>query len=187
MQLGTAPLLERHRVFHSHVRRRRARFWAARATSSIFRRARAATQHAHQRLLHARHVPRLYALRRLASRAFSRRGAHRLSAPAALRGHLKRVWTRARQQPFSSCHRVAGAQAIPVRVERGQRPPALALGQAALSGQLAALLGEPPTAPLDFAPAMDLTTGYGRSLAQHVLMAVASLEEAGSVLLIPSR
>ena len=32
---------------------------------------------------------------------------------------------------------------------------------------------------------MDLTTGYGRSLAQHVLMAVASLDEADSVLLSP--
>ena len=61
----------------------------------------------------------------------------------------------------------------------------LAVGQTALSGQLAALLGEPPTAPLDFVPAMDLTTGYGRSLAQHVLMAVASLDESDSVLLNP--
>ena len=61
----------------------------------------------------------------------------------------------------------------------------LALDQAALIGQLAALLGEPPKAPLRFAPAMDLTTGYGRSLAQHVLMAVTSIDEADSVLLNP--
>jgi AraC-like DNA-binding protein len=61
----------------------------------------------------------------------------------------------------------------------------LALCQAALSGQLAALLGEPPSAPLDFAPAMDLTRGYGRSLAQHVLLAVANLDAADSVLLNP--
>jgi AraC-like DNA-binding protein len=61
----------------------------------------------------------------------------------------------------------------------------LAVSQAALSGQLAALLGEPPKVPLDFAPAMDLTRGYGRSLAQHVLMAVTSLDAADSVLLNP--
>ena len=61
----------------------------------------------------------------------------------------------------------------------------LALGQAALNGLLAALLGEPPRAPLDFAPTIDLTRGYGRSLAQHVRMAVASLDEADSVLLNP--
>jgi hypothetical protein len=32
--------------------------------------------------------------------------------------------------------------------------------------QLGALLGEPPDAPLDFAPAIDLATGNGRSLAR---------------------
>ena len=61
----------------------------------------------------------------------------------------------------------------------------VSLDQAALGGQLAALLGEPPKAPLQFAPAMDLTAGYGRSLARHVLMAAASLDEADSVPLNP--
>jgi AraC-like DNA-binding protein len=61
----------------------------------------------------------------------------------------------------------------------------LALGQAALNGQLAALLGELPKAPLDFTPTMDLTKGHGRSLAQHVLMAAASLDETDSSLLHP--
>lgn len=55
----------------------------------------------------------------------------------------------------------------------------------ALTGQLAALLGEPPDAPLDFAPAMDLATGYGRSLASYVLTAVADLEQPDSALLNP--
>lgn len=59
----------------------------------------------------------------------------------------------------------------------------LALGKAALTGQLAAMLGEPCDAPPDFAPAIDLTSGYGRSLARYVLMAVADLEQADSVLL----
>ena len=58
----------------------------------------------------------------------------------------------------------------------------LALTQTALLGQLAALLGEPPTGPLNFATAIDLSSGYGRSLARYVLMAVADLEQAGSVL-----
>jgi AraC-like DNA-binding protein len=61
----------------------------------------------------------------------------------------------------------------------------LALSQAALSRQLAGLLGEPATAPLRFVPAMDLSTGHGRLLAQHVLMAVASFDEADPVLLNP--
>lgn len=61
----------------------------------------------------------------------------------------------------------------------------LALTRSALLGQLAALLGEPPDAPLDFVPAIDLTAGYGRSLARYVLMAVADLEQGGSILASP--
>lgn len=61
----------------------------------------------------------------------------------------------------------------------------LALSDGASHRQLGALLGEPATAPLRFTPALDLTTGYGRFLAQQVLMAVASLNEADPVLLNP--
>lgn len=69
--------------------------------------------------------------------------------------------------------------------EAGSTRIQLALTRSALLGQLAALLGEPPDAPLDFAPALDLTGGYGRSLARHVLMAVADLEDGGSILASP--
>ena len=62
----------------------------------------------------------------------------------------------------------------------------LSLTNAGLTAQLAALIGECPTTPLDFAPAIDLTAGYGRSLARYVLMAVADLEQAGSVLWTPT-
>jgi AraC-like DNA-binding protein len=58
----------------------------------------------------------------------------------------------------------------------------LALNGAALNGQLGALLGKPPDRPLNFAATIDLTTGYGRSLARYLHMAVADLEQAGSVL-----
>jgi AraC-like DNA-binding protein len=62
----------------------------------------------------------------------------------------------------------------------------LSLTKASLVGQLGALLGELPTAPLDFAPTIDLATGYGRSLARYVLMAAADLEQTGSVLWSPT-
>jgi len=62
----------------------------------------------------------------------------------------------------------------------------LALNQGALIGQLAALLGDAPRAPLEFAPALDLRTGYGQSLAWYVLMAVLDLDQPGSLLLNPS-
>jgi len=61
----------------------------------------------------------------------------------------------------------------------------LAFTGAAVVGQLEALLGEPPNAPLDFAPTIELTAGYGRGLARHVLLAVADLEHVGSILRSP--
>jgi AraC-like DNA-binding protein len=58
----------------------------------------------------------------------------------------------------------------------------LSLHGVAVSAQLAALLGEPPDRPVNFAPGMDLTRGHGRSLAGYILMAVMDLERTGSVL-----
>jgi AraC-like DNA-binding protein len=51
--------------------------------------------------------------------------------------------------------------------------------QTAVARQLAALLGEPGLGTLpDFAPAMDLTDGYGRSLAQYLMLAVTDFKRA---------
>lgn len=61
----------------------------------------------------------------------------------------------------------------------------VALTKEALARQLYALLGEPREAPVNFAPAIDLTNGHGRSVARFVWMAVADLEHADSVLLNP--
>lgn len=58
----------------------------------------------------------------------------------------------------------------------------LSLHGAVVSTQLAALLGEPPDKPVSFAAGMDLTRGYGRSLALYILAAVLDLERNGSVL-----
>jgi AraC-like DNA-binding protein len=57
----------------------------------------------------------------------------------------------------------------------------ISLAAAALMGQLAGLLGTTPVAPLEFAPAMDLDAGHGRSLAQYVRLAVMDFERAGSM------
>jgi AraC-like DNA-binding protein len=45
-----------------------------------------------------------------------------------------------------------------------------------LNRQLAALLGEAPTVPLVFTGLIDLTKGYGRSLAMYVGLAISELE-----------
>ena len=55
----------------------------------------------------------------------------------------------------------------------------ISLHGAALNRQLTELLGAAPTVPLEFLPSMDLTTSYGRSLAQYVRLAVTDFERAG--------
>ncbi len=62
----------------------------------------------------------------------------------------------------------------------------LAISKSSLLERLGMLLGEPPVAPVDFAPALNLSSGYGRSLAGYVLTAVADLEQAGTVLWSPA-
>ena len=51
--------------------------------------------------------------------------------------------------------------------------------------QLAALLGEPPDSPLEFALEMDLAAGHGQTLARYVLMAAADFDFSGSILRNP--
>jgi AraC-like DNA-binding protein len=61
----------------------------------------------------------------------------------------------------------------------------LCLFRAAFSAQLAALLGEPAQAPLEFASEMDATSGHGQRLARYVLMAVNDLDDTASMLSNP--
>jgi len=62
----------------------------------------------------------------------------------------------------------------------------LCLNKSAICHQLEALLDEPLCAPLEFAPAMDLTTGFGNSLARLILMVATDLDRAGSIYLAPA-
>jgi AraC-like DNA-binding protein len=61
----------------------------------------------------------------------------------------------------------------------------LSLTRAPLLAQLAVLLGEPPGRALEFAPEMDVTAGYGLTLARYLLMAIADLGGSGSMLANP--
>jgi AraC-like DNA-binding protein len=58
----------------------------------------------------------------------------------------------------------------------------LSLTKASLLAQLVALLGETPNRALEFRPELDVTLGHGRSLVRHVLMAIFDLESSGSML-----
>jgi AraC-like DNA-binding protein len=68
-----------------------------------------------------------------------------------------------------------------IRTEGSSARLCVNVSQAAIARQFAALLGEPFDSPLEFAPAIDLTAGYGQSLARYVLLAAADFEQAGSV------
>jgi AraC-like DNA-binding protein len=57
----------------------------------------------------------------------------------------------------------------------------ISLTASALTRQLAGLLGATPAVPLEFAPSIDLTVGYGRSLVQCLHMAVLDFEQAGAM------
>jgi AraC-like DNA-binding protein len=54
--------------------------------------------------------------------------------------------------------------------------------QGALLRQLTALLGEPVDQPIEFHPELALTSGYGRSLASYLLLAVADFEQSDPTL-----
>lgn len=57
----------------------------------------------------------------------------------------------------------------------------ISMNAAALTRQLVGLLGETPSAPIEFAPAMDLGAGHGRTLAQYVWLAITDFERKGSM------
>lgn len=188
MHLGTAPLLERHRVLHSHDAEETRAFLDGKGYQFDL-------PPRHTRQLNARinavYMPTMYI-------GYMHYGSLPvgLSPSVARSDFLVQLPIRGQlaasmggESIDSNPSRAVIASPVRERCRFVSSPDSarlqLALGQAALIAQLAALLGELPRAPLDFAPAMDLTRGYGRSLAQHVLMAAASLDEADSALLHP--
>jgi AraC-like DNA-binding protein len=83
-----------------------------------------------------------------------------------------------------ACDARTAAATSPTGARVIRAPEASARIQLSLTGpglmrQLAALLGDWPHEPLELAPAIDLTRGYGRSLAAQVALAVAEFEEQG--------
>jgi AraC-like DNA-binding protein len=59
------------------------------------------------------------------------------------------------------------------------------LTEAAIRSHLAALLGDPPTDPPEFAPTLDVIQGYGRNFAGHLRLAIDDFEREGSMLSSP--
>jgi len=80
---------------------------------------------------------------------------------------------------------VSPTQTTSFRSQTGSTRLYLRLSGAALTRRLVLLLGEPLGRPLEFAPEMIINEGYGRSLAAYLRLAIADLEEAGSLLRSP--
>jgi AraC-like DNA-binding protein len=55
----------------------------------------------------------------------------------------------------------------------------------AVRGELAALLGEAPARPLEFAPGMDLSKGFGSRFARYILAATNDFERTNSITASP--
>src|SRR5215831_6224979 len=72
-----------------------------------------------------------------------------------------------------------------IRSEHGCGRMALSLTRDALVRQLTALLGRPLGAPLEFAPSMNLASGYGQSMTRYVRTAVDDFEQNDSLLRNP--
>ena len=188
MGFGVGPLLERHRVFHSRDADETRAFLGRKdyRFDPAWRRDR----HLDARL-NAVYMPSLYIAYihygtvSVALTAGRARKDHLIQLP--LRGHLE---TRIEGHSIASSPQRA-AIASPAREKCQFLSSAdsariqLCITGDALTEQLAALLGEPPDGPLDFAPEMDLAAGYGQSLARYVLAAIADLEQPDSALLNP--
>jgi len=61
----------------------------------------------------------------------------------------------------------------------------ICISEHAVREQLAGLLGDFPVRPLEFASAMDLTNGFGRRFARHVLAAAEDFERTNSIMASP--
>jgi AraC-like DNA-binding protein len=63
-----------------------------------------------------------------------------------------------------------------VRSQRDHFGMTMFLSDRALHRHLAALLGEPPKAPLEFAPALDVARGYGRGVVGYARRVIADID-----------
>ena len=184
MHAASAPLLEQHAIFHGREPNRCALSSAAR--TSIWRLPRGSLVDLDVRI-NGIYLPGMYLGYIQYGPPVEVRAVQRddywIQLP--IRGQLQVVSGKA----SVTCDARRAGIASPtrqdyylVRSNSGCAGIRLSLFQHALSEQLAVLLGEPPRAALDFAPDIDLTCGYGRSLAAYLRMVVADLEHGDSLL-----
>ena len=184
MQLGTAPLLERHRLFHSH-RVEEARAYLEHKEFHLEIDARPVGEL--DMRINGVYLPGMwfgyfhYGLP-VATRAVGR-DDYWVQLPVC--GQMEVIGS----SRSIICDTRRAALLSPTHtdfylVRSGSRCGRLCLSltKASVVGQLAALLGDSPNKALEFMPEMDVTAGHGRGLIGHVLMAIADLESGSSML-----
>jgi AraC-like DNA-binding protein len=106
-----------------------------------------------------------------------------------LRGHLEATIGRNRIDCNPDCAWIASPTRQDYYAMRSDAHSArihLCLNKTAIARHLEMLLGDSLGAPLEFAPTMNLTTGYGNSFARFVLMVATDLDRAGSIYFVPA-
>ena len=187
MHFGFAPLLARHRIFHSGDTEEARAFLQGKQFS--FERA-PRPQRPFDMRINGVYLPGLYVGYIQYGPAVDVRAIQRdeywIQLP--VRGQLEVVGG---ASPVT-CDPARAAIASPTRSDYylirsgdGCAGIRLCLFRAAFSAQLAALLGEPAKTPLEFASEIDVTSGHGLRLARYVLMAVNDLDETASLLSNP--
>ena len=104
-----------------------------------------------------------------------------------IRGHIE---TTVGRDSFACDNRHAAisspTRGIVMRSDAASARLSLSITRDALTRQLDALLGRPPEAPLEFAPTLSLSEGYGRTLTRCLQWAIAEFECSGSLLRHPA-
>jgi len=188
MRLGVDPLLQRHRVFHSRDAEETRAFLGDKdyRFDPAWRRERELDARINAVYLPSLYIAYIhYGTVSVALTPGRARKDHLVQLPVS--GHLETriggdsITCGAHRAAIASprrekCRFISSADSARIQ---------LSIAGDALTGQLAALLGEPPDAPLGFEPSMDLAAGYGQRFARYVLAAVTDLDQPSSALLNP--
>lgn len=176
MQATAAALLERHRIFHSRDPEEARSFLASKQFRLEYRDSDAAVD---------THINGIYLPGSYIGSFYHGRAAQTCATPARTDFWIQ-LALRQRFELVQGCERVvcdrSSAAVLSPTHENVIFSEAhcgrlvMSLSGATMIKQLAALLGGPVHTPLEFSAALDLSSGYGRSIARYLRTAAADLE-----------
>lgn len=187
MGTGAAPLLERQKIFHSRNAEETRAFLRAKefGFEIMPRDARRLDVHINGVYLPGAFIGYIQYGSPVAVRATPARDDYWIQLP--VRGCIETTTGHA----TVACDARRAAVCAPMqenllRSQAGSARINVSLTRGAMIRQLTTLLGDVPRGVVEFEPMVDLTTGYGRSLARHLHFAVSELECEDSMLWVPN-